>query len=527
MREYTEKEKTRQAIQQELDCLKTADERNVLGQFATPIDLAMDILEYAKKIITNRSNIKFLDPAFGTGAFYSALISVFNKNELNVATGFEIDQHYGQPAKKLWADGLLNLKITDFTKEVVPIKDEDKYNLIICNPPYIRHHHIKHSKEWLQKEALRSANIKLSGLSGFYCYYMALCQSWMQTDGIAGWLIPSEFMDVNYGQAIKEYLLNEVTLVQIHRFDPKDLQFDDALVSSTIVWFKNSKPNKNDKVKFSYGGTLGKPLIQKDISKLILSNEKKWSRFPLANERVEHNTPLLSDFFTVKRGIASGDNDYFILSVEEIMKRNLPLSQFRPILPSPRFLKEDVIKSNEDDFPILDKQLFVLDCKLKFSEIKFSYPDLHEYLQLGIKNGVPDRYLCKNRKLWYAQENRLESNFYCTYIGRTNADGKNPFRFILNHSKSIVTNSYLILYPKPLLQSKIKTNPKLLNQLIEALNKITTSAMIEEGRVYGGGMYKLEPSELSKVPAKELSDILLNKDAASITESKLIYSETP
>ena len=32
--------------------------------------------------------------------------------------------------------------------------------------------------------------------------------------------------------------------------------------------------------------------------------------------------------------------------------------------------------------------------------------------------------------------------------------------------------------------------------------------MLDEGRVYGGGMYKLEPRELSKVPATEISNML-------------------
>jgi adenine-specific DNA-methyltransferase len=35
-------------------------------------------------------------------------------------------------------------------------------------------------------------------------------------------------MDVNYGQAVKDYLLKEVNLLRIHRFAPKDVQFDYA-----------------------------------------------------------------------------------------------------------------------------------------------------------------------------------------------------------------------------------------------------------------------------------------------------------
>jgi hypothetical protein len=35
----------------------------------------------------------------------------------------------------------------------------------------------------------------------------------------------------------------------------------------------------------------------------------------------------------------------------------------------------------------------------------------------------------------------------------------------------------------------------------EALNSITPQSMVSEGRVYGGGLHKLEPNELANVPA--------------------------
>ncbi len=64
---------------------------------------------------------------------------------------------------------------------------------------------------------------------------------------------------------------------------------------------------------------------------------------------------------------------------------------------------------------------------------------------------------------------------------------------MISYSKEIVSNSYLILYPKPDLENAINQNPNLDKLLIEALNQITGKAMVTEGRVYGGRMYKLEP----------------------------------
>ncbi len=255
----------RQALQMELDGKKTQKERNIMGQFSTPIALANNILTHAKRIFPKRGKVRFLDPAFGTGSFYSALKTIFPPTRIEVATGFEIDEYYGKPTLKLWEQTGLNYQLADFTKLTSPDEDE-KYNLIICNPPYVRYHHINEQKKQLQIEALKAANMKLSSLSGLYCYFIALAHPWMKKNGIAGWLIPSEFMDVNYGQAIKDYLLTEVTLLQIHRFDPNDVQFDDALVSSAVVWFKNKKPEKNHKVKFTYGATIDNPIYEKTLA---------------------------------------------------------------------------------------------------------------------------------------------------------------------------------------------------------------------------------------------------------------------
>lgn len=500
-------ETQRQTLQADLDRQKTQAERNVMGQFSTPIALANDVLTHAKRIFPKRGKVRFLDPAFGTGAFYSALNTVFPTTRIEAATGVEIDQHYAKPALELWGKTDLNYQLADFTKQQAPREDE-KYNLIICNPPYVRHHHINGQKERLQAQALGVANMKLSGLAGLYCYFMAIAHPWMKKNGIAGWLIPSEFMDVNYGQAVKGYLLREVTLLQIHRFDPSDVQFDDALVSSAVVWFKNKKPDKTHKVKFTYGGTLENPAHEKAVSLDTLAIENKWTRFPLSEKREDNKMPKLSDFFAVKRGIATGDNKFFVLTREQIASRDLPLEQFRPILPSPRYLRATEVKADHNGFPDIESQLFVLDCKLPLDEVKRVYPKLYNYLEEGIQSGVPERYLCKKRKIWYSQENRLKSHFYCTYIGHSNKRGKNPFRFVLNYSKAIVSNSYLILYPKPHLEKEIEQNPKLNKRLLEALNQITGKSMLDEGRVYGGGMHKIEPKELANVPAVQIHRVL-------------------
>lgn len=500
-------EERRLTLQAELDSYKTQAERNKFGQFATPTRLAHEILAYGLSLLPRNEAIRFLDPAIGTGSFYSALRATHGRRPVNWARGFEIDPHYGEPARHLWRETPLDITLSDFTRQEPPTHDEEKSNLLICNPPYVRHHHIGGAdKHRLQNTARKAANIEFSGLSGLYCYFLALSHPWMSEGGIAGWLIPSEFMDVNYGKALKAYLLRDVTLLHIHRFDPNDVQFDDALVSSAVVWFKKQKPLADHQITFSFGGTLQQPALVRKVNAGELEHASKWSRFPKRSAESTHKGYRLGDLFSVKRGLATGDNNFFILDEERATALDIPSRFLRPILPSTRYVKEDEIMADEHGIPLLEKRLFLLDCTLPEHEVQHGYPSLWAYLQTG-RAQVAQRYLCRSRRYWYAQERRPAAPIVCTYIGRSDHGGQ-PFRFLLNHSQATATNVYLMLYPSPLLMDKLRANPAMLRTLWHALNAIDRTVLLDNGRVYGGGMHKLEPRELAAVPADELAALI-------------------
>src|SRR6266849_7250900 len=94
----------RQAEQTRLDTLKTAAERNKWGQFATPFELALSLARYAHKMLVE-GRLRFLDPAIGTGSFYSALSQVVPAKNIEAATGIELDPLFADAARNFWGKG--------------------------------------------------------------------------------------------------------------------------------------------------------------------------------------------------------------------------------------------------------------------------------------------------------------------------------------------------------------------------------------------------------------------------------------
>ena len=505
-------EARRQALQSAIDLRKSAAERNRLGQFATPYALAEEIARYVSSVADGRlSGIRFADPAVGTGSFFSAALAVFGPGRIEHAVGVERDPDLCDVARTLWAQVGLEVVQADFTRIVASSRCPAAPNLVLTNPPYVRHHHLDRSeKQRLQSLVYRLTGVTVNGLAGLYVYFMLLATAWMEDGGYAAWLVPSEFMDVSYGTGLKRYLTDRVTLVRAHRFDPEDVQFVDALVSSAVLVFRKAPPPPGHVVEFTLGGSIQTPHASECVPLEQLRDARKWTVYP-NHPRNDRRTSragdemTLGDLFRIQRGIATGSNKFFILKRREAESRGFPKRYLRPILPSPRFLKTTVIEADQDGYPVIEPQLCLIDCDLPEAVLRVRHPALWEYLQTAEACGIKDRYLVSRRNPWYRQEQRKPAPFLCTYMGR-GSDQKRPFRFIWNHSQAIGTNLYLMLYPKQSLTWLLRKHPDSAADVFALLNQVTGHELRGEGRVYGGGLNKIEPSELGRISASAFVD---------------------
>jgi hypothetical protein len=497
-------EKTRLIEQVRLDALKSAAERNKWGQFATPSPLAVSLARHARTFI-GTEQIRFLDPALGTGSFFSAILEVLKSKQIAGASGVELDPLFVDAARTLWEGHGLNVVHGDFTRLNPPA---ERFNLVLTNPPYVRHHHLSgEEKSRLKTQLAHSLQMSISGLAGLYCYFLLHAHDWMEDGGLALWLIPSEFMDVNYGATLRRYLSERVTLLQIHRFCPTDVQFTDALVSSAVVLFRKAAPPVGHSVKFSFAGPIDQPENEALVSLDVVRRSRKWTQFPATTAVRNRDVLNLGDLFAIKRGLATGDNGFFIMSEDRVKERGIPRAFLKPILPGPRNLTGDVVEALPSGGPDVSPRLFLLDCNETEEDIKAKWPRLYEYLQQGKAQKVDAAYLSRHRARWYAQEQRPPAPFLCTYMGRSR-NGNHPFRFIWNRSQATAHNVYLMLYPKAPLSTALTTNPSLYARVFEVLQSITPAQLVSEGRVYGGGLHKVEPRELAQIPAQPILDAI-------------------
>jgi len=165
---------------------------------------------------------------------------------------------------------------------------------------------------------------------------------------------------------------------------------DDTIKPTPLVLERNSISRVE--AEFTVGNYQS-PKLTESIDVGAIPPLSKWNFIKSGNTQIDSSI-VLSDLFHITRGIATGNNAFFILDEDAVLQNSIERDCLIPLLPSPRYLKVPVVESDSNGEPVIEKKRFLLSISCMPDETKRKYPFAWKYLEKGVKEGVDQGYLC-------------------------------------------------------------------------------------------------------------------------------------
>jgi len=465
----------------------TISHRKKFAQFFTPLEIAQIMAGW---ILGNKETKSILEPAFGLGIFSRILL---RENPTLQIKAFEIDPIIFNSAKEVLKDWQTNidLQLVDYI-----YNDWDKkYNGIICNPPYLKFHDYSNKEALLKFE--QETTFKLNGFSNLYVIFLLKSLFQLEKNGRMAYIIPSEFQNSDYGERVKEFILNHGSLRYVININSKEKTFDDAITTACILLFSNDE-NHND-VEFINIDNInnikdiisvisnyplkcfGDELINvRTIPQAELNANIKWKNYSQEpKSQLYSNLVPFSKYGKVSRGIATGSNDFFTMNATKVKKFNINQQYLSPCIcksinMKSSFFTQDIFDSLLEN----NKPVYLLNITDEED------PNIKKYLDIGVSQGVSKKYLTSKRTPWYAIEKRLPSPIWVSVFNRSG------LKFIKNEIQARNLTTYHCLYNNHIISDDL---------LFAYLITDTAKDLLEENsREYGNGLQKFEPNDINK-----------------------------
>lgn len=464
------------------------------GQFWTPDWVAEAMVEY---VLANKSNSLF-DPAVGAGAFFRAAKTVAKEKDQYVSiSGMDIDASTVDQAALhgLSQADMADVKIGDFIFE----HPREKFSAIVANPPYIRHHRISiEKKEQLKRLSLYTAGIILDGRAGLHVYFLIRALTLLEENGRLAFILPADICEGKYANELWGWISKNYALDAVITFTPEASPFPNVDTNPLIFFLRNALPqekflwaqcneSQTDDLKlwvrtgFQAQSRKEITVVERTLSEGLATG---LSRQPFADTSSKY---VLGDFVQVVRGVATGANEFFFLTNEQIKQIGIPSHYFIRAIGRTRDVpNKEITNETLNSLDSKGRPTFLLALN---GEPFDKYPEkLKKYLKDGEKLGLPERPLISQRKPWYKTESRIVPPFLFAYLGRRNS------RFIRNTAGIIPLTGFLCVYPK----SHEKEFVEQLWKILDHPDTVANLVMI--GKSYGNGAVKAEPRSLEKLP---------------------------
>ena len=446
------------------------DHRKKYAQFFTPEKIAEFMCQW---VLQGKQKTRFLEPAYGLGIFSRILA----QNTTLPVDAYEIDKHIFESAVTARPNGV-NLRNEDyFTSDW-----NAKYDAIVCNPPYLKFH--DYDNATYIPDVNSHLGTKLNGFTNLYTLFLLKSIAQLQEGGRLAYIIPSEFLNSDYGVEVKHALIESNTLHHIIVIDFTECAFDDALTTACILLCERTVGSGS--VRFSLVNNiegLNTCLSEyTEYNNSELDPNIKWKSYYEEGNSCKYNHLVpFSKFAKVSRGIATGANDYFTFKPSKAEDYDIPEECLMPCIckavdaPQTFFTQNEFFKLKNGD-----KVIYLFN-----GSAAPNNKNVLKYIHLGEESEINKRYLTASRSPWYAIENRPPAPIWVSVFNR------NGLRFIRNEANIYNLTTFHCVYPK-----NTRVDVEVLFAYL--ITDVAKEIFLDNSRQYGNGLVKFEPNDLNK-----------------------------
>jgi hypothetical protein len=189
--------------------------------------------------------------------------------------------------------------------EFSKIMDDGGFDIVIGNPPYVRHENIKWMKPYLKE------NYEVyHGTADLYCYFFERGMKLLKRKGYFSFIVSNKFTRNNYGNKLRKYL----SQFKIKRYiDYNEKIFEDVSVDPCTIIVKKQFSHKEHKFLYNENNQILQKHLNSEQGWVFLS----WKELKI-KEKLEKRGKQLKEWdLNIYRGITTGFNKAFIINNEE------------------------------------------------------------------------------------------------------------------------------------------------------------------------------------------------------------------